>query len=260
VKQPPIVLVFAGHDPSGGAGLCADIQTLASIGCHTAPIVTCVTVQDTINVQESIPLPAQIVTAQAIAILNDMTITACKIGLLGSAEIAIAVYQVLIQYPQIPVILDPILAAGGGHSLATSELRQVMIEKLLPLTWVLTPNSQEARALTDINNTLPQAALQLLNNGCRYVVITGTHEETPIVTNTLYGEGQTLANWSCPRLPDSYHGSGCTFASSVAGFLSQKHDIITAVDKAQDYTWRSLQCGYRPGRGQALPYRCFSDS
>jgi len=253
--QPPIVLVFAGNDPSGGAGLCADIQTLANISCHVAPIVTCITVQDTCNIRENIPLPAHQIIAQAETIFNDMTIAICKIGLLGSVEVIEAVYQVLIQYPQIPVILDPILAAGGGHPLATKELCQAMIQKLLPLTWILTPNSQEARTLTNTNNTLSQAALQLLDQGCRYVCITGTHEDTPTVVNTLYGEGKSLANWAWPRLPDGYHGSGCTFASSLAGFLAQGHEVTTAVYNAQHYTWHSLQRGYRPGHGQALPYR-----
>lgn len=253
--QPPIILVFAGNDPSGGAGLGADTQTLAHLGCHIAPIVTCITVQDTCNIQENVPLPAFQVIAQAEAILNDMPITACKIGLLGSVEIVEAVAQILRQYPQMPVILDPILAAGGGHPLATTQLCQAIIQKLLPLTWLLTPNSQEARILTNPNNTLSQAALQLLDHGCRAVCITGTHEKTPTVINTLYYEGKEVANWTWPRLPESYHGSGCTFASSLTAFLAQGHDMVTAVYKAQQYTWQSLQQGYRPGRGQALPYR-----
>ncbi|MEN8217163.1 MAG: hydroxymethylpyrimidine/phosphomethylpyrimidine kinase [Pseudomonadota bacterium] len=256
-KQPPIVLVFAGNDPSGGAGLCADIQALASQGCHTAPVVTCITTQDTRNVLENIPLSGQTVAAQAEAVLNDMPIAACKIGLLGTVEIVDAIQYVLLKYPHIPVILDPVLAAGGGHSLMQGKVCEAIINKLLPLIKVITPNSPEARALTGGTLSLDAAATQLMDYGCQYVCITGTHEDTPLVVNTLYGQGQRLQSWRWSRLPYSYHGSGCTFASSLAGFLAQGKDVLTAVYKAQVYTWTSLQCGYLPGHGQALPNRLF---
>lgn len=253
--QPPIVLVFAGNDPSGGAGLCADIQTLASQGCHTAPVVTSITTQDTCNVFESIPLSGAQVAAQAEVVLADMPIAACKIGLIGSTEIVEAIQSILLKYPHIPVILDPILAAGGGQLLAGLSVREAMIKKLLPIIKIITPNSQEVRALTGVTQSLDKAAAQLMNAGCQYVCITGTHENTPTVINTLYGHGQRIKSWIWPRLPQSYHGSGCTFASSLAGLLAQGKEVIVAVSEAQHYTWTSLQRGYRPGRGQALPNR-----
>jgi hydroxymethylpyrimidine/phosphomethylpyrimidine kinase len=252
---PPIVLVFAGNDPSGGAGLGADIQALASQGCHTAPVVTCLTVQDTRNVYENMPLSGCQVLAQAETVLADLPIAVCKIGLLGSAEIVEAVQQVLLKYPQLPVILDPVLAAGGGHSLADAKLRQALIDKLLPLVTVLTPNSQEARLLTTATAPLEEAAIQLMDYGCQFVCITGTHEETPLVVNSLYGQGQWLRSWEWTRLPHSYHGSGCTFASSLAGRLALGEEMLTAVYEAQLYTWTSLQSGYRAGQGQWLPNR-----
>jgi len=251
---PPTVLVFAGNDPSGGAGLCADIQALASMNCHAAPVVTCLTIQDTRNVLESMPLSGAKVRAQAEAVLVDMPIAVCKIGLLGSVDIVEAVALVLLKYPQIPVVLDPVLAAGGGQSLMQGNVCSAIIEQLLPLTQIITPNSQEARTLSQ-ETQLEAAANQLMNYGCQYVCITGTHEDTPSVVNTLYHQGQRLKSWRWPRLPDSYHGSGCTFASSLAGQLAQGIDILTATEQAQQYTFRSLQRGYRPSQGQALPNR-----
>ncbi|EDN71201.1 phosphomethylpyrimidine kinase [Beggiatoa sp. PS] len=255
--QPPIVLVFAGHDPTGGAGICADIQALASQGCHTAPIITSITTQDTRNVFENKPLSSTLVAAQAEAVLADLPIAACKIGLLGSIEIIEAVQHLLLKHPHLPVVVDPVLVAGGGYSLTQDKVRDAMIKKLLPLTQIITPNSPEASALTGITNSLNAAATRLMDYGCQHVCITGTHEDTPLVKNTLYSHGQQIQSWTWTRLPHSYHGSGCTFAASLAGFLAQGIDMVTAVYKAQHYTWTTLQRGFKPGHGQALPNRLF---
>lgn len=252
ITQPPIVLVLAGNDPSGGAGLCADIQALASQGCHAAPVITCITIQDTCNVLEKIPLSGETVVAQADAILNDIPIAVCKIGLLGSIDIVKAIQSLLLKYPHIPVILDPILAAGGGQTLMQGD---TIITHLLPLTYIITPNSLECRTLVPQAKSLDEAALQLIAYGCEYVCITGTHENTSLVINTLYGQGHKIESWSWPRLPHSYHGSGCTFSASLAGLIAQGKDIRTAVYHAQQYTWQSLQHGFLPGQGQALPNR-----
>jgi len=256
--QPPIVLVFAGNDPSGGAGLGADIQALASLGCHAAPVVTCITTQDTGNVHDYQPLSGAIVAAQAEAVLDDMPIAACKIGLIGSVEIAAAIQSVLLKYSLLDVILDPVLAAGGGQTLMRDNVSDAIIKHLLPLTKIITPNSSEARILAGGTQSLDAAALQLMDYGCQFVCITGTHEDTPSVVNTLYGQQQQRQSWTWPRLPHSYHGSGCTYAASLAGFLAQGKDMQAAVYEAQHYTWTSLQYGYHPGHGQALPNRLYN--
>ena len=259
-RQPPIVLVFAGNDPSGGAGLCADIQALASMNCHTAPIVTCITQQDTCHLRASLPLSGEQVAAQAEIVLADMPIAACKIGLLGTVEIVEAIQQVLLKYPDIPVILDPVLAAGGGgESLIKGNVADAIVNKLLPLTKIVTPNSVEARTLAKKTHSLDAAAAQLIDYGCEYVCITGTHEDTDFVINSLYTsnnkEEPIIKSWSWQRLPHTYHGSGCTYAASLAGLLAQGKDMLTAVYDAQLYTWTSLQRGYQAGHGQALPNR-----
>lgn len=251
-------MVFAGNDPSGGAGLCADIQTLTHMGCQALPVVTCVTVQDTQNVQASFPLTGEQVSAQAETVLKDMPVTLCKIGLLGSLDIVEAVQQILLNY-SMPVVFDPILVAGGGYPLAQAEIHTAMINRLLPLTYVLTPNSQEARRLSG-KTDLESAAHWLMDKGCQYVCITGTHEvETPTVIHTLYGQNQLLSSWSWSRLAGSFHGSGCTLAASLAGFLAQGKAVTEALYAAQHYTWTSLQRGFYPGQGQALPNRLTVD-
>ncbi|MDM8565148.1 hydroxymethylpyrimidine/phosphomethylpyrimidine kinase [Candidatus Halobeggiatoa sp. HSG11] len=250
MNHPPTVIVIAGNDPSGGAGLCADIQTLAQHGCHAAPVVTCTTTQNTSHVLASLPLAGNLVADQATTVLQDMTVAACKIGLLGNIEIVEAVQSVLQNYPNLPIILDPVLASGDGKTLTQKNICAAIVSKILPLTTIITPNSLEARLLTNENN-LDTAAQKLIEYGCKHVCITGTHEETDMVINTLYGE----KSWTWTRLPHSYHGSGCTFASSLAGNIAQGENITTAVLKAQHYTWNSLQQGYKPGHGQHLPMR-----
>jgi len=258
----PVVMTLAGTDPSGGAGIPADIETIVSLGCHPAPVVTALIVQDTHNVRALLPVTPDQVIAQARAVLEDMPVAAFKIGVIGSAENAAALHTLLTAYPDIPVVLDPVLAAGGGAELAGKGLIDAIQTLLLPLTTILTPNSIEARRLAPEADTLSACAMALLARGCRYVLISGGHEPTDQVINTLYGNNRLLETFHWPRLPNEYHGSGCTLAAAIAALLAQGHELHTdstnsALYRAQDYTWRSLQAGYRAGGGQLLPNRLF---
>jgi len=127
----------------------------------------------------------------------------------------------------------------------------------LAVTTVLTPNSPETRALARGADTLDACALSLLDAGTDYVLVTGTHEDSRHVDNRLYHEDRLLETFTWERLPGSYHGSGCTLASSLAGLLARGLDPLAAAHEAQDYTWNALRQGYRPGLGQQLPNRLF---
>lgn len=253
----PIVMSFAGNDPSGGAGIMADIETLSSMGCHCVPVITALTVQDSLNMTRFEPVDPELLIEQARAVLEDMPVSAFKIGMVGSEEAAAAIHTILIDYPGIPVVLDPILRAGGGTQMADDDLVDAMVELLFPLTTVLTPNSQEARALAHEADTLDACAHELMDMGCEYVLITGTHETTPDVVNVLYGNKRQMANFPCERLPESYHGSGCTLASAISGMLAHGVDPLTAIHEAQEFTLESLRHGYRLGMGQYMPNRFF---
>jgi len=253
----PVVLAFAGHDPSGGAGLQADIEAIASQGAHAATVITAVTVQDTQDVAGYMTIePAQL-TAQARAILEDMPVAVFKLGMLGSVENAEAVHGILTEYPEIPVVVDPVLASGRGTDLGGRELIEVYQELLLPVTTILTPNGPEARALAPAADSLDACALELLGRGADYVLVTGGHEPAPAVINRLYAGQRLLETFSWERLPHSYHGSGCTLAASIAALLARGLEPRAAIRKAQDYTWNTLRHGYRPGLGQHLPNRFF---
>lgn len=259
---PPIVLTFAASDPTGGAGVQADILTLACLGCHPLSVITALTVQDTAGVEAVMPIDAGWVADQARALLEDMPVDAFKIGMLGSVEAIVAIAEVMADYPDIPLILDPVLASGRGDALADEEMVDAMIELLLPQTTVLTPNSLEARRLAldeeeDDAPELSECARRLINAGCEYVLVTGTHENTAQVVNTLYGRHGRVRTDTWDRLPGSYHGSGCTLASAIAANLANGLEIGEAVAEAQAYAWQSLAAGFRPGMGQYLPDRFF---
>jgi hydroxymethylpyrimidine/phosphomethylpyrimidine kinase len=260
---PPIVLTFAATDPSGGAGLQADILTIASMGCHPLSIVTAITVQDTSGVDDVQPVDAEMVADQARAVLEDMPVAAFKIGLLGSVENIAAIAEVISDYPDIPLVLDPVLSSGRGDELANEDMVDALRELLLPQTTILTPNSMEARRLVqDEENeiddpSLAECAKRILLLGCEYVLITGTHEHTPKVINTLYGERGLVRSDNWPRLPGIYHGSGCTLASAIAALLANGLPMEEAVREAQEYTWEALKYGFRPGMGQHIPDRLF---
>lgn len=253
----PVVMVFAGNDPSGGAGMQADIEALVSHGCHTTPVITALTIQDTQDVIGLTPLDGGLIEEQARAVLEDMPVSAFKLGLLPSAEAVEAVHGILDDYPEIPVVMDPVLATGSGTLLVDDDIMESMTTQLLPQTTVLTPNSHEARVLAPEADTLEACAMALLERGAEFVLITGTHENTRHVENRLFGNNRLLETFTWERLEGSFHGSGCTLASSIAGLLAQGLEPFAAVHEAQEYTWQALAEGYRIGMGQQLPNRLF---
>ena len=255
----PIVLTFAASDPTGGAGMQADLLTIASLGCHPLSVLTAITAQDTRGVDGLLALEPAWITRQARVLLDDMPVAAFKLGVLGSVRNAEAVAAILAGHPRTPVVLDPVLASGRGDPLSDSETVQVLRSTLLPRTTVLTPNSLEARrlALAPPDADLPGCARELARLGCKYVLITGTHEPGAQVSNTLYDSGGKVREDSWPRLPGEYHGSGCTLASALAALLAKGMAVPEAVQAAQAYTWKALEAGFAPGHGQHLPNRFF---
>jgi hydroxymethylpyrimidine/phosphomethylpyrimidine kinase len=262
---PPLVLTFSATDPSGGAGMQADLLTLASIGCHPLTVVTGVTVQDTVGVESVMALDADWVNEQARAVLEDMQVDAFKLGMLASVENVAMVAEIVADYPDIPLLIDPILASGRGDELAGDDIQDAMIELLFPQATLITPNSLEARRLAfaygtedeEEEATLDDCAAKLLEMGCEYVLITGTHERSADVINTLYGPRQLVRSYRWERLPGSYHGSGCTLTAAIAACMAHGLDLEEAVAEAQEFTWQTLKFGFRPGMGQFIPDRLF---
>jgi hydroxymethylpyrimidine/phosphomethylpyrimidine kinase len=233
------------------------------MGCHPLSVVTAVTIQDTMGVDDVSPIDAEWVADQARCVLEDMPVAAFKIGVLGSTETIAAIAEVVSDYPEIPLVLDPVLASGRGDELASEEMVGAMRELLVPQTTIITPNSLEARRLaTEDGNDgddpdLAECARRIIASGCEYVLITGTHENTPQVVNILYGQDGMIRSDAWPRLPGSYHGSGCTLASAITATIANGLAMAEAVKDAQEYTWQTLKAAFRPGMGQHIPDRLF---
>ncbi len=258
---PPAVLTFAATDPTGGAGLQADVLALASMGCHPLSVVTAITVQDTAGVDAFLALDADWVADQARCILEDMPVAAFKMGVLGSLDVVTVVAEVVSDYPDVPLVLDPVFASGRGDEFASEDMVSAIRELLVPQSTVVTPNIGELRRLAEADDEdadLAECAQRLLDTGCEYVLVTGTHDaSTPEVVNTLYHRGGVVRSDKWQRLPGSFHGSGCTLAAALAANLARGLEIGEAAFEAQDYTWQALAHAFRPGMGQHLPDRLF---
>ena len=237
------VLVFSGLDPSGGAGMAADLTAIAAHGVHALPIVTALTVQDHNRVHAVEPVDAAMIARQAQALERSVAIDAIKIGIPGNranAEaIAAAIGRLRRSQPQLPVVLDPVLASGLGDALAHGDARAAL-EPLLALATVAVPNLGEAQLLD--------------TSACPHVLVTGGHGEGPHVINRWYSGGQKW-EWSWTRLPGEFHGSGCTLASAIAARLALGEPVGAALDTAQAYVQRTLAESFAIGAGQRIPRR-----
>lgn len=259
----PVVLVFSGHDPSGGAGVQADIEAIISQGVHPATVITALTVQDTVNVRRFVPTDPSLVIEQARAVLEDMPVQCIKIGMIGSVALVEVIHSILKDYPDIPVVLDPVLIAGGGGTLANEDVAKAMINLLLPLTTILTPNAYESRALVKVAhipaNDLDARGQALLDMGPEYVLLKGGDEQSTEVENWLFSRHQPPRKFTYERLPGEFHGSGCTLASAIAGLIAQATDAdyVNAIHEAQEYTSHALFHAAQIGRGQWIPHRLF---
>lgn len=252
-SRPPVVLAIGGHDPTGGAGIQADIEAIVAQGARAATLITTLTTQDTIRFSRCPAVDPAAFAAQAAALLADMPIAVCKLGLIPDPAISAAVGDVLQALPGTPVVMDPVLASGSGTPTA-SPATLGALRTLLPKVTVLTPNTNEALALAGTAASPEDAAGALLAAGCDYVLVTGTHADSDRVVNTLYGADlRQCLDWE--RLPHAYHGSGCTLAAALAAQIALGHDVATASARAQAYTWAALKNGVQLGRGQYHPTR-----
>lgn len=254
--RPPVVVSFAASDPTGGAGIQADCLAVAALGCHPATVLTALTAQDTHGVHGLLAIEPRWVEEQATRLLADIAVGAFKLGVLGSAANAAAVARILAAHPRVPVVVDPVLASGRGDALADAPTVAALRAEILPRATVATPNSLELRRLAAAEDApLDECAARLVSLGCKYVLVTGTHEPGAQVMNTLFGEGGRIRSDAWPRLPGEYHGSGCTLASALAALLARGVAVTDAAREAQAYAWRALAAGYRAGGGQLVPDR-----
>lgn len=252
----PCVLVFSGLDPSGGAGISADIGAISALGAHALPVITALTVQDNDRVFGVHPVASSLLQHQAQVLADKIAIAAVKIGIVGNRANADAIAAIIGQLrqrqPDLPVVLDPVLASGHGDALTKEDAVQA-IAPLLPLATLILPNLPEADALCGHGQPELQAQ-QLMARGCRHVLIKGGHGSGESVINRWFGENVSR-QWVWQRLDGQFHGSGCTLASAVAALLAQGHAMEDALDAAQHYCQQTLASSFAIAPGQRIPQR-----
>lgn len=257
----PGVLIFAGSDPSGGAGLQADVQAVAALGAHPLTVVTALTVQDNDRVFAVHPTPVALVRQQALALIDKVDIAAVKIGIAGNranAEaIAVIVRSLKQAHPDMHVVLDPVLASGHGDALSTGSAVEA-IAPLLPVATVIAPNLPEAAALCGGETSIDKQASILLRS-CPHVLIKGGHGAGAEVINRWFTQ-DGVRSWSWPRLEGGFHGTGCTLASAVAALLANGKPVEEAIESAQAYCHQALLHAYAIADGQRIPNRCVAFS
>lgn len=254
------VLVFAGSDPSGGAGIQADIEAIGALGAHALPVITVLTVQDNDRVFAVHPVPAELLRQQAQALLNKIDIAAIKIGIVGNRDNAEAIAEIIkmikVRQPDLPVVLDPVLASGRGDALA-AESAVHALAPLLPVATLLTPNLPEAVVLCHGERRIEAQVEQLLQL-CPNILIKGGHGADSVKVTNRWFNGSATRSWTWPRLEGAFHGSGCTLASAVAALLANGRALVDAIDLAQGYCHQALESAYAIADGQRIPHRTVS--
>jgi|SRR5579859_3607162 len=253
-KSHPIILSIAGHDPSSGAGITADIKTISVHHCYGLSCLTALTVQSTQGVKRVEPVEGRLVTDTLQELISDFSITAVKIGMLGAAEVVRAVAAFLRRYPMRNVVLDPILKSSSGAELLPKEGMEILRSRLLPLVDVITPNIDEASALTGL--TISQAedmqavAMRLHGMGAKNVVITGGHLDPPVdfLSSDAGREHKTFMH--AKIMTRSTHGTGCAFSTALACNLAQGRKLTEAVGEAKQYVTSALKHAVAVGNGR----------
>ncbi|MFW6027340.1 MAG: bifunctional hydroxymethylpyrimidine kinase/phosphomethylpyrimidine kinase [bacterium] len=248
----PRVLIVAGSDSGGGAGLQADIKTVTVLGGYAATAVTALTVQNTMGVESVHPVPADVVAAQMRAVLTDIGADAVKLGMLHDAEIISAVARTLDEEaPGTPVVLDPVMVAKGGARLLDETAEAALREQLLPRARLITPNVPEAAALTglaiDSVDRMKKAGEQLKREGAAAVLVKGGHLEGNAVSDILVSD-EGVEVFTSPRVETRHtHGTGCTLASALAVYIAGGAPLSRAVVKARAYVLEAIR--QAPGLG-----------
>lgn len=254
LTQRPQVLVLSGLDPSGGAGIQADIQAITALGAHPLPVLACLTVQDTRNVYGAEAVDTTLVRQQLDHLAADTPIHAIKTGALGNAAIVDTLLAFLADKPDIPLVVDPVIKAAGGGDLADQALIDAMTSQLFARADLITPNGIEL-ALLGGSDDPDQASAKLIAGGCRAVLATGGHGEGERIVNTLYCQDQASQSWDLQRIGGEYHGTGCTLAAAIAAGYASGLSPAAAIEQAQRFVAAAIAQALAVGRGQPVPDR-----
>ena len=244
----PSVLTIAGSDSSGGAGIQADLKTISALGCYGTSAITVITAQNTLGVTSLHSLPAAMVTDQITAVLDDIKPHAIKIGMIGKAELLRAIFDTLGSYPEIPIVLDPVMIASSGHRLTDENTIELMRTLLIPIVALVTPNLDEAAILAEMEiSTVKQmktAAKKILDFGCNAVLIKGGHlSGNKLCDVYLDKTGREFIYENNKIFSQNTHGTGCTLSSAIASFVARDFELSIAITNAESYIHQAIGQG-----------------
>jgi hydroxymethylpyrimidine/phosphomethylpyrimidine kinase len=244
----PAVLTIAGSDSGGGAGIQGDLKTFSALGCFGTSAITAITAQNTLGVSAIHSIPAEIVKKQIKAVLEDIKPSAIKIGMVHSAELAVAIASVLKDYPKIPIIFDPVMVATSGDKLIENGTIDTLKQVLFPLSALVTPNLDEAALLAEmeINNLedMEAAAEKIIGFGCEAVLVKGGHLKGKQLSD-IYLDKNGFKQVFQSEFVDTNntHGTGCSLSSAIAAFTARKLDLIAAIAEAKFYIQHAIESG-----------------
>ncbi len=251
----PCILCIGGLDPSGGAGLQADIETIAACGGHALPIASCLTIQNTTVSTSVSAVEPDVIKSQVSLLIDDFKISGCKIGLIPNASIARTIAEIVSQIPDVPIVFDPVIRASSGLKFNDNTTLEAIKKFLLPKVTIITPNQNELNAITNCDKDKNSQCELLCSLGPEYVLITGGDNQTSSVSNLFVSKGGNQHEYTWQRLPNRYHGSGCTLSSAIASYLALGFDMQEAVQKGQQFTWHALDAAEPLGKSQWMPNR-----
>ena len=282
-ETPPCVMCLSAGDATAGGGLAADILTLASMGCHPLPVQTAALVRDTRGIDEMWPVEPELLSLQARAVLEDVPVAAFKLGFCGSVENVALIAEILSDYPEVPLVVEPALYAAVLLGEEGDEVVAALADLILPQTTLLVADRHELCRLAGVVDVAPdddgddgddgdegdeadeaeddpgidEALARLLGGGTEFILLTGGGEHGPQVVNTLFGHEGVVRTDAWPRLPGRHLGAGTTLTAAAVAAIAHGMALPEAVREAQEFTQQALRHAYRAGMGRALPDRFF---
>lgn len=244
------VLIIAGSDSGGGAGIQGDIKTVSALGGYAMTAITAITVQNTMAVSDVHAVPTHIIEAQMRVVLDDIGADVIKTGMLHDADVIEAIAKVLTEKKTVPAVIDPVMISKSGNELLHANAIDALKTKLLPLATLITPNIPEAEALLGKPiSDMADAARALGTFGSKAVLLKGGHADGDVITDILW-DGSTITEWHSPRLNSKHtHGTGCTLASAIAVSLGQGMLLIDSITRARDYVMGAIKHAPEYGHG-----------
>lgn len=244
----PGVLTIAGSDSGGAAGIQADLKTISATGCYGMSVVTALTAQNSTGVQGVLGIEPAFVKAQLKSIFSDLQPDAIKIGMVHSPELATTIASFLKDYPDIPIVFDPVMVATSGDRLIEENTVGIIIKELFPLSTLITPNMDEAALLAQIPvnnlNDMLQAGKKIISLGCRHVIVKGGHLKQSLLTSILIDQRLFVKEFHQNKIDtQNINGAGCTFSSAIASYLALGNDLLQAVEKAQLFISKAIEAG-----------------